>query len=75
MKKFLAAIIVIYISLDLAVAGESLKAYIADDVIKIPFLMVGESQYRLDLQIVPNTKSCRAEINNLREYYRFSLNL
>tara|TARA_B110000977_G_scaffold40851_1_gene55022 strand:- start:809 stop:2323 length:1515 start_codon:yes stop_codon:yes gene_type:complete len=55
MKKFLAAIIVIYISLDLAVAGESLKAYIADDVVKIPFLMVGESQYRLDLQIVPNT--------------------
>lgn len=55
MKRFLAGIIIIYISLNLAVAGESLKAYIADDVIKIPFLMVGENQYRLDLQIVPNT--------------------
>ena len=73
MKKFLAGIIVIYVSLNLAEAGESLKAYIVDDVIKIPFLMVGESQYRLDLQIIPDTNPVELKLIDAKDITALAL--
>ena len=41
-------------SLNIAALNESSDAYIVGDIIKIPLLVVGESQYRLDLQLIPD---------------------
>ena len=54
-SKILMGIIAFCASLNIMALDERSDAYIVGDIIKIPLLMVGESQYRLDLQLIPDT--------------------
>ena len=55
LSKILMGIIAFCGSLNIMALDERSDAYIVGDIIKIPLLMVGESQYRLDLQLIPDT--------------------
>ena len=55
LTKILMGIVAFCASLNTVALDESLDAYIVGDIIKIPLLVVGESQYRLDLQLIPDT--------------------
>ena len=55
LTKILMGIVAFCASLNTVALDERLDAYIVGDIIKIPLLVVGESQYRLDLQLIPDT--------------------
>ena len=55
LTKILMGIVALCASLNTVALDERSDAYIVGDIIKIPLLVVGESQYRLDLQLIPDT--------------------
>ena len=55
LTKILMGIMAFYASLNVVALDERSDAYIVGDIIKIPLLVVGESQYRLDLQLVADS--------------------
>ncbi len=55
MKQLVLAFSIILVARMLAANETSNDAYLENDVVKIPVLSVGESVYRLDLQLLPNS--------------------
>ena len=55
LTKIIIGILASCASLNILALDESSDAYIVGDIIKVPLLLVGESQYRLDLQLIPDT--------------------
>ena len=55
LTKIIIGILASCASLNILALDESSDAYIVGDIIKVPLLVVGESQYRLDLQLIPDT--------------------
>lgn len=75
LTKVLMGILAFCASLSVVALDGSSDAYIVDDIIKIPILVVGESQYRLDLQLIPDTNPVELKLIAAEDITSLSLAL